>query len=260
LTVILNERALAARHALGRLIRRVGADPPISTDYHVVDGGAARELQLGWQRSGIVARQQRAFDPLLERLRTGSPRQDFVALADAVRSTHMHDPAIIEVGCATGWNAEVLERLLDRPVRYVGVDYSTAMVTAAAQRYPRMRFAAGDARRLPIADGACDVVISGTVLMHVPDYAVAIAESCRVTRRWAIFHTVPLVQDRATTFLVKKAYGERVAEVVFNGRELRDRFRSAGLLIREEVESVPYDLLDVLGEPTSSLTFLCEKA
>ncbi|HVZ23994.1 MAG TPA: methyltransferase domain-containing protein [Vicinamibacterales bacterium] len=255
----MGERALAVRHVLGRLVRRIGADPPISSGYRVVEGRLPDNIRLGWRRPAIMARQQRAFEPLLDRLRAGAPRQDFIALAEAVRAAGVADPRVIEVGCATGWNGEVLERLLDRPVRYVGIDYSSTMVTAGARRYPRMRFAAGDAARLPVTDGACDVVISGTVLMHVLDYASAIDECRRVTRRWAVFHSVPVLRCRHTTTLTKLAYGVGVVEVVFNEVELLEQFRASGFVVRQRFESVPYDLAPILGEPTASRTFLCEK-
>jgi len=56
--------------------------------------------------------------------------------------------------------------------------------------------------------------------MHVLEYRQAIAESVRVTRKWCIFHTVPVMLYRSTTLLQKRAYGEPVVEIIFNQAEL----------------------------------------
>lgn len=46
----------------------------------------------------------------------------------------------------------------------------------------RARFAVADARRLPVADGRMDVVVSGLVLNFVPDPGQAAREMARVAR------------------------------------------------------------------------------
>src|SRR5262249_58760128 len=129
----------------------------------------------------------------LDEMRAGRPRADFAAAAEAVRLTGLADPFVIEVGCGSGWNSEVLDTLLGRKVRYVGFDYSLSGLIVGKRVYPGMTFGVGDATALPLADRCCDVLLSGTVLMHVFDYARAISESRRVARSWAIFHTVPVL-------------------------------------------------------------------
>lgn len=245
--------------ALGTWIRRLLGSPPISSSHSLIDRADASRFRRGWKAPAIVARQQAAFDPLLADLRSGHARRDFAALADAVRACGLVNPSIVEVGCATGWNGEVLKRLLAQEIDYIGVDYSPAMIAAAARAYPGVKFAIGDASALPFGDAVCDIVVSGTVLMHVADYESAILESRRVAKRWVVFHTVPVVQRRPTTMLTKRAYGQPVVEVIFNEGELLERFRAAQLRVRETIDSVPYDLEALLGEQTTSRTYLCEK-
>ena len=172
--------------------------------------------------------------------------------------TGLEDPLIIEVGCGSGWNAEVLTYLLGRPIRYIGMDYSKAMVDLGKRCYPDMPFVVGDATQLPLRDKACDILVSGTVLMHLLRYSEAMAESRRVARRWCIFHTVPVVQRRPTTIMRKFAYRSPVLEIIFNEPELLGLISDSGLVVRNTLESMSYEIADVLGERAMTLTYLCE--
>jgi ubiquinone/menaquinone biosynthesis C-methylase UbiE len=234
------------------------AQTPISDRYQIIEGDVSPSLRDGWRRSSVAERQHAAFEPILRRMHRGEARQDFVALTEAVRATELFDPVIVEVGCGSGWNSEVLSALLGRPFRYVGMDYSMTMAAAGKRQYPETEFVVGDAAALPLGNGVCDIVLSGTVLMHVADYAQAIRESRRATRQWCVFHTVPVLQNRHTTMLSKLAYGEPVVEVVFNESDLLSVFRANGLAVRRVFENIPYDLTSVLGERTETRTYLCE--
>ncbi len=234
-----------------------GAARSDSTNYAVVEGDVGPELLEGWRTRAVAGRQWAAFAPLLKQLHAGYPREDFVALAAAVKATCADDPLVVEVGCGSGWNSEVMTTLLGRWIRYVGIDYAPAMLSHGKRHYPDLPFVAGDASYLPLCDGACDILLSGTVLMHVLGYREAIMESRRVTRQWAILHTVPVMQTRPTTVLSKEAYGQPIVEIIFNEGELLALLSQAGLAVVEVFDSIPYDLRAEIGEATSTKTFLC---
>jgi SAM-dependent methyltransferase len=64
----------------------------------------------------------------------------------------------------------------------VAVDPSEGFRALAAQQLgAHARVLAGSAEALPLADGACDVVVSGLVLNFVPDLAAALREMARVS-------------------------------------------------------------------------------
>jgi SAM-dependent methyltransferase len=90
----------------------------------------------------------------------------------------------LDVGCGTGALTEVILEAAD-PLELLGVDPSADfLATAAAQiTDPRVRFAIGDARALPVPDDTYHVVIAGLVLHFVPDPPSAIREMMRATRR-----------------------------------------------------------------------------
>ena len=70
------------------------------------------------------------------------------------------------------------------PERVVGIEPSDAFRGFAEEQVPdpRASFRAGDARALPVDDGAFDAVVAGLVLNFVPDQPAALAEMCRATR------------------------------------------------------------------------------
>ena len=94
------------------------------------------ESDHGWQVPGVARRQLAAFAPILKQMREGKLREDFAALVEAVHLTHMDDPLVVEVGCGSAWNREVLERFSNATVRYVGLDYGVEMLKTARATYP----------------------------------------------------------------------------------------------------------------------------
>lgn len=241
-----------------RTMRRWVGIVPASTDYTLLKDTPPDGILDGWRGSSLPQRQWNAFTPILEDLRSGRYREDFVALADAVQWTGLDNPLIVEVGCGSGWNSEVLSRLLPSPVRYIGSDYSFGMTALGRHHYPAIPFLVCDAARLPFPDASCDILLSGTVLLHLFDYRKAIEESRRVARKFVVFHTVTVHSQRETTVFKKRAYGEWVIEVVFNENHLLDVFKEAGLVVRRVSNSIPYDLAHLTGHHSCTKTYLCE--
>ena len=66
--------------------------------------------------------------------------------------------------------------------RVVGVDSSAEMLDRARARVPQAVFLRGDLHRLPLTDGAVDVVVCALALVHVPSLAPVMAEFARVLR------------------------------------------------------------------------------
>ena len=229
-----------------------------SSDYKIVENDAAQERSRGWQNPTVGEKQYQAFQPLLDEMRNGRPREDFAALAFAVKKTGLMNPTIIEVGCGNGWNSEVISFLLNIPICYCGIDISPKMASLGRQIYPDREFLLGTATSLPIKDQSCDILLSGTVLMHLIGYREAIRERRRVSRHWCIFHTVPLMKKRETTRMEKKAYGQPTVEIIFNETEFIRILDENDFSITAVIDSIPYDLKEVIGERPFTKTFICE--
>ncbi|MDB5671535.1 MAG: ubiquinone/menaquinone biosynthesis methylase [Alphaproteobacteria bacterium] len=107
-------------------------------------------------------------------LRARAGRSAFARLLDASTAG---DARIAEIGCGTGQTSLYLARA-DRIV--VGLDLSRsalALAVSAARRYgiDRVRFVEADLSRLPLAEGAFDLVYCSGVLHHTPDPRAAFA-------------------------------------------------------------------------------------
>lgn len=93
---------------------------------------------------------------------------------------------VLEVGIGTGVVAEVAAPIA---ARYVGIDYSGAMLAKAAHKLAARQMSNtsltwGDARKLTHADDSVDVVLSSFVLPHFArdERGAVIAEMARVLR------------------------------------------------------------------------------
>jgi ubiquinone/menaquinone biosynthesis C-methylase UbiE len=232
-----------------------------STDYRVLSGaGEARSLQMqsdGWLKTETVARQERAYASLLNAMHHGDVRLDLDIAAQAIASTGLSNPTLLEIGCGSGYYAEVFSTLVPHGVRYHGLDYSSAMIERAKARYPGGVYEVGDATSMIYDDAAFDIVFNGVSLMHILDYKAAIHEAARVAGSHCIFHTLPvLTENQSTIYLQKYAYGSPVVEIVFNQTEFMALCSDAGLTLLRQWECLPYDLSEQTGHHTTTRTFL----
>ncbi len=240
------------------VFRRIFPSNSLSTNYHILDQAEEQSLQTsGWHQTSVAKRQHQAFEGLLTQMHNGDARLDFKVMAQSVQQTGLQNPTLLEIGCGSGYYSEVLPYLLKEEIRYTGIDFSYAMVSLAHRQYASAKFLQADATQLPFASQSFDIVVNGTALMHITDYERAIAESCRVARSWCIFHTVPVLQQRQTSRLRKEAYGEPVLEIIFNEGELLSLFAKNGLVIQNVLDSIDYNLVQMLQEATTTKTYLC---
>lgn len=256
---------------LPRLVRTIGkrvvkATPLLrrqvlaSTDYRVLGGlTEARSLltsSSGWLSARTAKRQERAYQALIAAMKRGEPRADLKIAAEAVATTGISNPRLLEVGCGSGYYSDVFATLLPGSVRYTGIDYSEAMIARAHAQYPATAFQVADATKLPYPDRAFDIVFNGVSLMHILDYQAAIREAARAAAGFCVFHSVPVFRDHQTIFLTKYAYGAPVVEVVFGKQELMSLCSDAGLYLEREWPCIPYDVHDATGSHSTAETYL----
>jgi 2-polyprenyl-3-methyl-5-hydroxy-6-metoxy-1,4-benzoquinol methylase len=74
---------------------------------------------------------------------------------------------LLEVGCGAGWMSERLRRYGS----VTAVDLAREVVARAKERFPGVRFLAGDFMTLSLPKASFDVVVSLEVLSHVADQA-----------------------------------------------------------------------------------------
>ena len=108
--------------------------------------------------------------------------------------------SVLDLAAGTGTSSEPFA---DAGVRTVPCDFSLGMLRVGRRRRADLGFVAGDATRLPFADGAFDAVTMSFGLRNVVDVDAALAEMLRVVRpggravvcefshpTWAPFRTV----------------------------------------------------------------------
>ena len=86
---------------------------------------------------------------------------------------------ILDLAAGTGTSSEPFDRV---GATVVATDLSLGMLQVGHRRRPRLSFVAGDALRLPYADGVFDAVTISFGLRNVEDPPAVLAELRRVTR------------------------------------------------------------------------------
>jgi ubiquinone/menaquinone biosynthesis C-methylase UbiE len=123
----------------------------------------------------------------------------------------------------------------------IGLDYTAAMLakareTASQPGLAHVRLVRGDGNRLPIPDGALDVVTCGYSLHHFADAGRLVREMARVMRRGGRIAIADLiVPDGSDSTANNRIEIMRDPSHVHThtARELRRRLEDAGLTVRE---------------------------
>jgi SAM-dependent methyltransferase len=85
--------------------------------------------------------------------------------------------SVLEVGCGTG---HFTAWLADQGWEVVGLDRAPAMVAEVRRHFPEIPVIVGDAHRLPVREGAVDLVVFVTALEFLEDPVLVLAEAARV--------------------------------------------------------------------------------
>ncbi|WP_226576919.1 methyltransferase domain-containing protein [Acuticoccus sediminis] len=129
---------------------------------------------------------QELIDIMVETLENRGADPQMVPVIDAYLDDLTVAPGarIVEIGAGTG---PVSRRIADRfpDASVLGVEPSPELVAEADKRVggrANLAFAVGSGDRLAEVDGGIDIAVQHTVLSHVPDPAVLVAEAARVLK------------------------------------------------------------------------------
>ena len=92
------------------------------------------------------------------------------AIMAILRDLPLDNPRILDLGCATGWMTKMLSELGTAE----GVDLSETAIEVAKERFPGIRYTAGDLYEIELTSELVDVVVCQEVIAHVSDQAVLI--------------------------------------------------------------------------------------
>ncbi len=140
----------------------------------------------------------RRYDLVNDLVSLGQDRRWRRATVDAVAA--LPGEKVLDLAAGTGTSSEPFA---DDGAVVVPSDFSLGMLRVGKERRPDLPFVAGDATRLPFADGAFDAVTISFGLRNVVDTSAALREMRRVVRpggrvvicefshpTWAPFRTV----------------------------------------------------------------------
>lgn len=235
----------------------------VSSHYVPLQSGEAdsegRRLRAAWQNDALPARQRELVEQQLRQYRSGTCIDVFDVLVTSLRALPDATPgmSLLEIGCSSGFYSEVLE-ISGLPMKYSGCDYSDAFIRLAREKYPDIEFKVEDATALHYPDRSYDIAVSGCCLLHIPEYAMAVAETARVARRYAIFHRTPVVWGEPERWYRKEAYGVETVEIHFNEPAFLALLEQHGLelLATHTVHAAPGS---TDGRGSAIRTYVCKK-
>ena len=92
------------------------------------------------------------------------------AIMAMLKDLPLDNPRILDLGCATGWMTKMLSELGSAE----GVDLSETAIELAKERFPGIRYTAGDLYEIELTSEPVDIVVCQEVIAHVSDQAVLI--------------------------------------------------------------------------------------
>jgi len=92
----------------------------------------------------------------------------------------------LDLGSGTGYFSRALAERFPRG-QGLAVDIAEGMLSHARQRGGAHHYVAGDAERLPLQAGSCDLVFSSLAVQWCSDFAAVLAEAQRVLRPGGVF-------------------------------------------------------------------------
>ena len=152
----------------------------------------------------------------------------------------------LDLGCGSG---NYTAALAARGLAMAGIDRSPAMLAAARAKGRGLRLVAGDAARLPFADGAFAGAVSTLASHHFADRGAAFAEVARVLRPGARFVLLTATAEQMAGYWLGRYFPSAIARAAaqMGPRETTlDALRAGGLgVLAEEPFAVPDDLADL---------------
>ena len=211
----------------------------------------------GWDTPSVAAIQHQAFLGLLKEFRLGRQRADLRALASIFMRISGPESSVLEEGCGSGYNSELIRIAAGQDIQYTGIDIAKSMIDMAHANYPSDSFSVMKSEQLDFKDASFDIVLNGASLMHTIDFEKALAEARRVAARYVVLHTVTIAEVDRNVYFEKDAYGSRVAEVCFSSSELNQLLDQHHLLPVLMEDSIEYNLAPAIGISSKSVSIAC---
>ncbi len=153
--------------------------------------------------------------------------------------------SLLDDGCGTAPIYELItnneDGRWDNIKKYLGTDYSPAMIEICKKEFPYGQFSIEDARHLSQQDGTYDCVLLMHALDHLDDYKAAIKEAARVSKKYVCIILWRGFVAEGTHLNDRNMMGKKEGEnpwedtylQEYSQQALEDAFADAGLSIEE---------------------------
>lgn len=194
------------------------------------------DLSQSWTEKDIAESQRKLVDKQLLALHAGNAPAHFAVLGEAMSwlkaRSGLKTATLLDAGCASAYYYEIIQYYVPDWVEYTGLDYSSAMLDLAREKYPGITTIERDLRCTGLDDGSFDIVLSGAALMHIRDWREALIELARIAGVWLILHRTWVFTDETpTTMRVGDAYGHPAWYIRFDEKELLELNEQAGFAL-----------------------------
>ena len=223
-----------------RLIRaRIKRSYSVSHSYKKVsifsDVDIAKTIET-WQCESTPREQWKIVSQQIQRLKQNIETTEFKSFREALETSYETNDffSVLEVGCSSGYYSEVLNRSFPNS-SYIGVDFSKQFIEFGVEKFPNINLQQMDAQDLgEFADRQFDCVVSGCVLLHIPNWENALIESARVANRTLILHRTPL-SDTNTQRYIKSAYGSPTLEWQFSINDINEQLAATSFQLKNVI-------------------------
>jgi len=209
----------------------------LKLEERIVGEEALKDFHNNWKDNQVPALQRKVVTVQLENLHQGIIDPAFLSLTEALAEIKLSTFSLLDVGCATGYYAEVIKTLDKRSIDYEGCDYSEDMIRAAKGYYPNEKFETQDVTCLSYHNNAFDVVLISGVLEHVPDYHKGITEVCRIAKQYIIWHRCPLTSKFENVHTIASQYNIEVPRIYFSKKKIMDEIQQRGFCLIKEIDT-----------------------
>lgn len=198
-----------------------------------------RSLSENWKEQSIPELQRKVVDAELGNLHRGIISPVYSSLIDTLKQIPLSEFILLDAACASGYYSEVIRVLDKRRIRYIGSDYSPAMVETAQRHYPDQRFEVQNLTALSYSEKSVDVLLISGVLEHIPDYEKAIGEACRVASRHVIIHRLPFTDREENEYTLGSQYSIKTPRIYFSRKLLLAEMAKHHFSLRHEQDTYP---------------------
>lgn len=222
-------------------------------------------MDKGYASPEIALKQRQLVDEQLKGMRQGFPPKVFIALEPALQyiGERQRGLRILDAGCASGYYQEVFNYFTPGLIdEYVGIDFNPGMVKLARKLYRIAKFYQLDLAESFTFQEPFDLVFSSGTIEYIRDWKKAIANLIKLSRRWILFHRVPLLSDThsPTKIVDEIAYDVDMQHFIFNRAKFLKQFSKFRLIDYWPAGGGPAKPDDIEKEGWYKQIFLWEKA